>query len=93
MSQDFGAVFGDQDGVFKVGRPAAVTGQNRPAVWGNVDGVAAERHHRLDSDCHTFTQPRTGVRPAIIRDVGVFVNLMADAMTDQIADDAIIMRV
>src|SRR5215217_395918 len=79
LRQDPGAVLGDGDGVFEVGREGAVGRVDRPPVpLAEADIVVAERDHRLDSEGHARLQSRPCSRSTVVRDLGVLVHLPPD---------------
>ncbi len=70
-------------------RPGPVGCQDRPTVFGDFDAIGTQGRHWFNRDRHASRQPRTGVGPPVIGDVRVFVQVVTNAVTDQIADDTV----
>ena len=59
-----------------------------PLVGENLDLCAAHIDHGLDGECHTGFEFWTAPAFAKIWDLGIFVELTANAVTDEFAHDA-----
>ena len=87
--QDLRAVLGDGDGVLEVGRQGAVDGSHRPVVLEEVRPKIAQGQHRLDGQAQTGLELAALATGAVVGDLRLLVHLGADAMTDELADDAV----
>ena len=71
-------------------RRLAVARADGPAVIGiQVDVTLSHGNHRLDGDTHAGFQHDAVSAPPVVGHLWVFVHLMTDAMTGQLAHDAI----
>ncbi len=86
--KDLGAIFGDGDGVLEVGAVAAVDGDGGPAVLEDTDFGTAGVDHGLDGEDHAGLEAGALACGAEVGDLGVFVHGAADAVADELADDA-----
>ena len=87
--EDLGAVFGDGDGVLEVGAVAAVDGDGGPAVGEDFDLGGARVDHGFDGEDHAGFEAGAFAAGAEVGDLGVFVHLLADAVADELLDDAV----
>ena len=68
---------------------AAVLSDRRPAVLFNFNFVTPGIDHGLDRQNHPFLEPNSTVGLAVIGHRGLFVQLLADAMTHKGTDDRV----
>ena len=85
-----GAVHSQGKGVLEMGGLAAVAGDHRPLVLGEVGLLAAEGHHRLHGQRQTLDQLGAAAGSADVRDVRRLVHLGADAVADVVLEDAVV---
>src|SRR5512138_3489648 len=83
LTQNIGSVFRDRHRMLKMGGQAAVFGNRGPTVFLDFDFVTAGIDHRLDRQDHSFFQPKTAIRLAVIRHWRFFVQLLTDTVTDK----------
>src|SRR5579872_713223 len=90
--QNLVAVLRDRDRVLEVRRQLAVGRDHSPFVGLRVDLPAALVHHRLDCEDHARFEfgPRAAL--AEIRHLGLFVQLLSDAVADKLTHDRIAAR-
>jgi hypothetical protein len=72
--------------VFPLGGKAAVLGDDGPAIGHLADGRLAGIDHRLDGEDHARLQLRAGAGLAVVQDLRVFVEFLADAVAAKFAD-------
>ena len=83
--QDFWLVLRNQDRVLEMRRWHSIRRANRPAIFKQSDGSRSQINHRLDRQRHASSQFRAAATLAIIRDLGLLVQLSAHAVTDKLA--------
>src|SRR3990172_8497352 len=71
--------------MLKVRRKTSVSGHRRPPVFGDNRRAPARIDHRLYGKHHAGPEPRPAVPLAEIRDLRIFVQAPADAVTHKIA--------
>src|SRR5688500_15789414 len=79
------------DRVLEMGCQRAVAGDDRPAVRRDLDLVAAEREHRLDGEADAGGQLHALRARPVVGDLRFLVHLGADAVADELANDAVTM--
>src|SRR5579862_1446970 len=90
--EDLRAVLGDRDAVLEMGGERTVAGHDRPVVGLHDRLVAAEGEHRLDGQAQAGLDPPAGLAGAVVGDLGILVHRPADAVADELADDAVALR-
>lgn len=88
-SQNLGFVIGDEDDMLVVGAGLAVQGDHRPLVFENARLGGSQVDHGLDGESHAGLETRTFALFAVVRHLGLFVELSADTMTDEFAHDGV----
>src|SRR5262249_40633444 len=87
-AQDIRTVGGDGNGVLEVRRQPSVAGGPGPAVVLHVDLGPARVDHGLDGQ-HKALRETHAARPrAVVRHLGVLMQLAADAVSDELANQA-----
>ena len=76
----------DGDGMLEVSRQTAVLGLDRPAVAQLLDLVVVLADHRLDGDGHAGHEAGAAALMAVVRHLGVLVQLPAGAVAHELAD-------
>ena len=85
--EDFVAGGGDENGVFPLGTGFVISGAGGPVIGGIDDGGAdAGVDHGLDGKGHAGGKGDVDV-VIVMRDLGGFVEVDADAMSDKLIDD------
>src|SRR5579862_2678454 len=74
--------------MFEVGTQTAVFHDDGAFVFGESDVPVAQGSHRLDSDGYAGVQDWASAGHTVVGDVGRLVNGVANAVADQLADDA-----
>src|SRR3546814_834207 len=78
--QDFVAGIGNEYAVFPLRRQAVVAGDDRPAIGKLADFFATGVDHGLDREDHARFQALAGSGLAVVKDLGVLVELAADTV-------------
>src|SRR5688572_9540028 len=86
--EDVDAVARDEHRVLELRRGLTVEGGDRPAVVPLHDVGATERQHRLDGEDGARPQPAAIARLVVVMDVRGRVELLTDAVTDELLHDA-----
>ena len=68
-----------------------VFGHDRPAVGQFTNISLAGVDHGFDREDHAFFELEAGTGFAIVQDLGVFVEMLTDAVTAELADDRVTM--
>src|SRR5262245_6502371 len=87
--QDIRSLGRHRNRVFEVRREAAVTGDRGPAVLADGALGPALVDHRLDREHEALLELRAPGARAVVRDLGLLVELAPDAVTDELADDGV----
>lgn len=91
-SEDFDAFGGDGDGVFDVDAGEAVDGFDGPVVFASADSFGTLVDHGFDGDDEAFIEPEIVLHPVagdVVRHLRLFVHGTADAVADELLDDAV----
>src|SRR5579863_6828556 len=73
--------------MLEVRRIAAVRRYRRPIIGEYLHARAATIHHRLNRENHSFLQPLTLSRGAVVRNLRLFVHPGSDAVPDELANN------
>src|SRR5713101_5466711 len=85
LAQNLRAGGSNRDGMFEMGRQLAIGGNRGPSIAENFQFRHSLVNHRLDSQHHSFLQPRIGhSRPKVIRHLWLFVELTPDSMAGEL---------
>src|SRR5258705_1835077 len=87
--QNLGAVLGDRDRVLEMGGQGAVAGHDGPAVGLDRYLVTAEGQHRLDREADARNELEAPDSGPVVGELRLLVHLGADAVADELADDAV----
>src|SRR5687768_7469389 len=87
--QDLGIAGGDDDGVLEVGAGLAVSGDGGPAVAEDVHFGHAHVDHGFDGENHARLETELDLAVVEVGDLGLFVELLADAVAYELLDDGI----
>lgn len=85
--EDFGAGFGDENGVLDLDGEGAVFRDDVPAIFHVLDARFASAEDRLDGDNHAGFQVKIWGVCFEIGNSGIFVEDFAHAMSGELADD------
>lgn len=85
--QDFDAIAGYSERVFKLSGPFSVFCDRSPAVVEDFDSPVALVDHGFDGERHTFDEADAVTFAAVVWDLEILVELSSDAVTDVIAND------
>ena len=70
--------------MLKMRRKTSIYRHRRPSILKNLDGCATHVDHRFNRKNHPGLQPRSLPRLPIIRHLRLFMQLPANAMTDEL---------
>ncbi len=74
--------------MLEVGSQRAIDGRDGPIVVEHVRAIVAQREHRLDGQAESRLDLAAPPAGAVVRDLWLLVHLGADAMADELPDDA-----
>src|SRR6185436_17911446 len=86
--QDLGPLLGNRDRMLEVSSQRAIDGRDCPIVVEHVRAIVAQREHRLDGQAESRLDLAAPPAGAVVRDLWLLVHLGADAMADELPDDA-----
>ena len=75
--------------MLKVGGSLTIYGDRCPPIFQYFYLVGPQVKHRFDRQDHPLRQPDPGIRLPKIGQLGVFMELLTDSMTDKIADHTV----
>lgn len=75
--------------VLKVSGGLAVASNDAPAIWEERYLVSTEGYHRLDGDAESVLELLACTTFTIVWDSRIFVHVMANAVSDKLADNAV----
>src|SRR3546814_15597294 len=86
QSEDLVAVGGHQDGVLPLRRQLAILGDRGPAIAKQAGFRATLVDHRLDGEGHAFLELHAGAGTAVMQNLRLLMEDLADAVATVFAD-------
>ena len=87
LAQNERPIFGDCDGMLEMGRGFFVRSDDGPLITEDLHLGSTEIDHRFNRQDEPFDQPWRGLPLHIIGNLRRFVQIRADTVTDELADD------